>query len=172
MLFDGHHQFEEIGTVHDPPIGILKNPRLVSRVTKSVAQVVAEHAAKGHVPVTLGGDHSLVRFGPVEWCIGFDPHLYRQWEQFQGHSRMLNVLFSRNCLTPLWFYAIRKYPDACVIWIDAHADINTVESTESGTSFGWLELLFWADIRARKYPRNAGVIPSRYWVESGRIFLG
>ena len=26
----------------------------------------------------------------------------------------------------------RKYPDACVIWVDAHADINTVESTDSG----------------------------------------
>jgi arginase family enzyme len=29
----------------------------------------------------------------------------------------------------------RKYPDACVIWIDAHADINTAESTESGVYF-------------------------------------
>ena len=25
-----------------------------------------------------------------------------------------------------------KYPDACVIWIDAHADINTPETTDSG----------------------------------------
>ena len=24
------------------------------------------------------------------------------------------------------------YPDACVVWVDAHADINTVETTDSG----------------------------------------
>ena len=29
-----------------------------------------------------------------------------------------------------------KYPDACLIWIDAHADINTVESTDSGNLHG------------------------------------
>jgi arginase len=28
------------------------------------------------------------------------------------------------------------YPDACVIWIDAHADINTTETTESGNIHG------------------------------------
>ncbi|KAG2172308.1 hypothetical protein INT43_004850 [Umbelopsis isabellina] len=28
------------------------------------------------------------------------------------------------------------YPDACLIWIDAHADINTPESTESGNMHG------------------------------------
>ena len=30
-------------------------------------------------------------------------------------------------------YESRKYPDACVIWVDAHADINTPETTDSGT---------------------------------------
>ena len=62
--FDGHHQFEQINGQDDPPIGILKNPRLVSRVTESVAEVVGEHAKKGQLPVTLGGDHSLVRLHP------------------------------------------------------------------------------------------------------------
>jgi arginase len=61
VKFDGHHQFEEIKTADDPPIGILKNPRLVSRVTQSVAKVVGDHIARGELPVTLGGDHSLVR---------------------------------------------------------------------------------------------------------------
>lgn len=60
VKFDGHHQFEGINAADDPPIGILKNPRLVSCVTQSVAQVVAGHVAKGELPVTLGGDHSLV----------------------------------------------------------------------------------------------------------------
>lgn len=60
VRFDGHHQFEEIKAEADPPIGVLKNPRLVSRVTESVAQAVGEHARRGELPVTLGGDHSLV----------------------------------------------------------------------------------------------------------------
>ncbi|KDR81726.1 hypothetical protein GALMADRAFT_239889 [Galerina marginata CBS 339.88] len=98
VLFDGHHQFEEISAVHDPPIGILKNPRLVSRVTQSVAQAVGGHAARGELPVTLGGDHSLA-MGTISGTLS-------------------------------------KYPDACVIWIDAHADINTAETTESGNIHG------------------------------------
>ncbi|KAI9446699.1 arginase [Lactarius indigo] len=31
---------------------------------------------------------------------------------------------------------LSKYPDACVIWIDAHADINTPETTDSGNIHG------------------------------------
>ena len=61
VQFDGHHQFEEIHALNDPPIGILKNPRLVSGVTEELARVVANHAKNGRLPVTLGGDHSLVR---------------------------------------------------------------------------------------------------------------
>ena len=30
----------------------------------------------------------------------------------------------------------RQYPDACVVWVDAHADINTVETTGSGNIHG------------------------------------
>ncbi|KIK98092.1 hypothetical protein PAXRUDRAFT_727358 [Paxillus rubicundulus Ve08.2h10] len=96
--FDGHHQFEEIQAASDPPIGKLKNPRLVSRVCESVAKVVGEHARNGQLPVTLGGDHSLA-MGTI--------------------SGTLN-----------------SYPEACVIWIDAHADINTLETTGSGNIHG------------------------------------
>jgi arginase len=57
--FDGHHQFEDISAEIDPPIGKIKNPRLVSKVTQAVAQVVGDHATRGSLPLTLGGDHSL-----------------------------------------------------------------------------------------------------------------
>ena len=60
VAFDGHHQFESIKAADDPPIGILKNPRFVSRVSEFVANVVGKHAANGQLPITLGGDHSLV----------------------------------------------------------------------------------------------------------------
>ncbi|KAF8323375.1 arginase [Clavulina sp. PMI_390] len=31
---------------------------------------------------------------------------------------------------------LSRYPDACVVWIDAHADINTASSTDSGNLHG------------------------------------
>lgn len=61
--FTGHHQFEEINSqfADDAPIGKLKNPRRVSKVCEAVAKVVGDHAKRGQLPLTLGGDHSLVR---------------------------------------------------------------------------------------------------------------
>ena len=32
--------------------------------------------------------------------------------------------------------SVSAYPDACLIWIDAHADINTIRSTDSGNLHG------------------------------------
>lgn len=96
--FDGHHQFEELEARDDLPIGILKNPRLVSRVTEAVSQVVGSHAKNGSLPITLGGDHSLA-LGTVSGTLS-------------------------------------TYPNACVIWIDAHADINTTETTDTGNIHG------------------------------------
>jgi len=96
--FAGHHQFESISAEDDPPIGILKRPRLVSRVSQAVSATVGAHVRNGVLPVTLGGDHSLA-MGTI--------------------SGTLNT-----------------HPDACVIWVDAHADINTVETTESGNIHG------------------------------------
>ncbi|KZT26634.1 Ureohydrolase [Neolentinus lepideus HHB14362 ss-1] len=98
VQFDGHHQFEEISAANDPPIGKLKNPRFVSKVTKAVAQVVGDHAKKGKLPLTIGGDHSLA-MGTISGTLD-------------------------------------TYPDACVIWIDAHADINTSDTTDTGNIHG------------------------------------
>ncbi|TFY74054.1 hypothetical protein EWM64_g9958 [Hericium alpestre] len=98
VLFDGHHQFEEISTETDPPIGKMKNPRLVSNVTEAVAKVVGDHARKGQLPLTLGGDHSLA-MGTIAGTLS-------------------------------------QHPNACVIWVDAHADLNTPETTDSGNIHG------------------------------------
>ncbi|KAG6814560.1 hypothetical protein H0H92_000088 [Tricholoma furcatifolium] len=118
VKFDGHHQFEEVNAVNDPPIGILKNPRLVSKVCQAVATAVGDHARNGELPVTLGGDHSLA-MGTV--------------------SGTLSV-----------------HPDACLIWIDAHADINTLESTESGNIHG-MPVSFLLGI--------GGQVPEYSWVK-------
>jgi len=99
VTFNGHQQFRTSLTAEqDPNIGKLKRPRLVSQVNQEVANVVADHASKGQLVVTLGGDHSLA-LGTVSGTF-------------------------------------EKHPDACLIWIDAHADINTPETTESGNLHG------------------------------------
>jgi arginase len=75
VVFDGHHQFEDISP---PPNGVhvnatgdaavdtlnasiakLRSPLFVAQVCESVASAVQAHAEMGHLPVTLGGDHSL-----------------------------------------------------------------------------------------------------------------
>ncbi|KAG8884230.1 Arginase, catabolizes arginine to ornithine and urea [Tulasnella sp. 331] len=96
--FGGHHQFEDLTVEKDPPVGIVKRPRLVSKVNKKVAAEVEAHTRAGKLPVTLGGDHSLA-MGTVTGTLS-------------------------------------AHPDACLIWIDAHADINTIASTESGNLHG------------------------------------
>jgi len=98
VKFDGHHQFESIREEDDPPIGILKRPRLVSNVSKAVSTVVSGHAKNGCLPLTLGGDHSLA-MGTISGTLS-------------------------------------QYSNAVVVWVDAHADINTIESTETGNIHG------------------------------------
>ncbi|TFL07287.1 arginase [Pterulicium gracile] len=96
--FDGHHQFEDISIESDPPIGLLKNPRVVSRTCEALSGVVSEHAQNGRLPVTLGGDHSLA-MGTISGTL-------------------------------------KHFPEACVIWVDAHADINTTDTTDTGNIHG------------------------------------
>jgi len=98
VIFDGHQQFDSVSATSDPPIGKLKNPRLVSKVTQSVAEVVGGYARQGFLPLTLGGDHSLA-MGTIAGTLS-------------------------------------KHPDACVLWIDAHTDINTPETTDTGNIHG------------------------------------
>ncbi|KAG2157528.1 Ureohydrolase [Suillus clintonianus] len=114
VVFDGHHQFEDIspptnGTpvnaandaAVDPlnaSIAKMKSPLFVAQVCESVASAVQAHAEMGQLPVTLGGDHSLA-MGTISGTL-------------------------------------RAYDQACVIWIDAHADINTIHSTDSGNIHG------------------------------------
>lgn len=82
----------------DPPIGIMKNTRFVSSVTKKLSEVCGRSAATGGLTLTIGGDHSLA----IGTIVGL----------------------------------MKQYPEACVLWIDAHADINTPTSTESGNIHG------------------------------------
>ena len=95
--FDGHHQFEDISAsvANDPPIGKLKNPRRVSKVCEAVAKVVGDHAKRGVLPVTLGGDHSLVCSpgspSKNSYVDTFALVLNRQWEQSRGPLSMWHI---------------------------------------------------------------------------------
>ena len=55
---EDHEGFAEVE--NDIPIGKLKNPRSVSNSTREVYEEVSKHAKMDKIPVTLGGDHSLV----------------------------------------------------------------------------------------------------------------
>ncbi|KAI9144901.1 arginase [Paraphysoderma sedebokerense] len=82
----------------DPNVGKVKNPIYVSKVNQLLSTVVGEHVRKGHLALTIGGDHSLA-MGTI----------------------------SGSC---------SAYKDVCVVWIDAHADINTPLTTDSGNLHG------------------------------------
>ena len=61
VTFNGHQDFVRMSTTDDPAIGIVQRPRQVSRAAQAVAETVASFAKQEQLPLTLGGDHSLVR---------------------------------------------------------------------------------------------------------------
>lgn len=54
----------------DPDIGRMKKPTLVSAVCERVGKEVGDIAKKGWLPLTLGGDHSLVSRHD-HWLVSF-----------------------------------------------------------------------------------------------------
>lgn len=75
----------------DPDIGRMKKPRLVSAVNQRAMEIIRDHAMEGRLPLTLGGDHSLVsrdfwtmlrmEFDCSAWrIVGYGDHL---WDQGQ-----------------------------------------------------------------------------------------
>ena len=101
----------------DEDIGKMKKPRLVSAVTSKVADRVGEIAEKGWMPLTLGGDHSLVSGFLNCGLLTSGP---------ETHVQGLGTVMGTK----------KKYPDARVIWVDAHADINTPNTTDTGNLHG------------------------------------
>jgi arginase len=78
----------------DPDIGRMKKPRLVSAVCERVGKQVGDIAEKGWLPLTLGGDHSLVG-------------LTRASSQESADMKAMGTVAGTKS----------KYPDACVIWV-------------------------------------------------------
>ena len=101
------HTYTSLLPKSDPPIRGMKNPRAVSAVTERIAEQVYEQAREGRCVLTLGGDHSI--------AIG----------TIAGTARAIRERF-----------AGQEAQDVGVIWVDAHADINTPEASESGNIHG------------------------------------
>jgi len=90
----------------DPDVRGMKNPRSVSAVTEKISELVYQQARAGRLALTLGGDHSIA-IGTVS-----------------GVARAIRERFPS------------RPNDLAVIWVDAHADINTPETSDSGNIHG------------------------------------
>ena len=100
---DTVHNYSSLMPASDPDYRNMKNPLAVSAVTKQLSNQVYDHAKRGRLVLTLGGDHSI--------AIG----------TIAGTSRAIRERLGR---------------EMAVIWVDAHADINTPETSESGNIHG------------------------------------
>jgi len=105
----GFDDVEDLGDLDVPAVETLPEPdaaakhvAAIARTCREVARRVRSAVARGRVPVTLGGDHSLAA-GSVS---GVAAH-------FRKTKRKIGVL-----------------------WIDAHGDINTPETSVSGNVHG------------------------------------
>ena len=104
--YDGvvHNYAEGLSQItEDPGYRGMKKPKAVSAVNRELSQQVFDHASKGRLVLTLGGDHSIA-MGSIS-----------------GTQRAMKQRLGR---------------DIAVIWVDAHPDINTPETSESGNIHG------------------------------------
>ncbi len=98
---------EDIGDISVPEPSPYKNRKLknapaILKVCRDLEKQVRKVARKGHLPLTLGGDHSLA-MGTVSGVSG----AYR-----------------------------KKGSSIGLLWVDAHADINTPKTSPSGNIHG------------------------------------
>lgn len=66
---------------------------------------------------------------------------------------------------------LSKHPDAGVIWIDAHADINTVSSTESGNLHG-CPVSFLTNMERENWPKSFSWIPENLLATDKIAYIG
>lgn len=108
------HDYSEHLPASDPPLLVagakkpMLRPLTVSAVTEALSNQVYEHARAGRLALTLGGDHSI--------AVG----------SISGTARAVRERHGRGSAAA----------ELAVIWVDAHADINTPQSSGSGNIHG------------------------------------
>ncbi|XBW35928.1 hypothetical protein QEN19_001500 [Hanseniaspora menglaensis] len=66
---------------------------------------------------------------------------------------------------------LSRYPDAGIIWIDAHADINTVNTTESGNLHG-CPVSFLANMDRKDWPKSFDWVPENLLATDKIAYIG
>ncbi|KAK2104372.1 Amino-acid acetyltransferase, mitochondrial [Saguinus oedipus] len=122
-LFDMSCHLKDFGDLSFTPVpkddlynNLIVNPRSVGLANQELAEVVSRAVSDGYSCVTLGGDHSS------DIC-----HTSEIASHQLGISSLAIGTISGHA---------RHCPDLCVIWVDAHADINTPLTTSSGNLHG------------------------------------
>lgn len=140
VYHDGQvHSYAELLPAHDPDHRNMKKPRAVSAVTKTLADQVYEHARKGRLVLTLGGDHSI--------AIG----------TIAGSARATRERIGR---------------EIAVVWVDAHADINTPETSDSGNIHG-MPVAFLTGLAKEKDPSIFGWISDEHRIPVSKlVYIG
>lgn len=149
--------------INDNPEVTIWRPKAVGEFTHQLYHQTYEKAwqqwqAQGHLPriLTLGGDHSLA-IGSVTASARLSRNILRHPNQNTGQSSL----------------AFKK-PELLVVWVDAHADINTPSSTSSGNLHGCpvslllgLDLEGWSQLSHFDWTRKISWGPS--FIEPHRI---
>ncbi|KAG1803858.1 Ureohydrolase [Suillus plorans] len=115
VVFDGHHQFEDVSP---PPNSIQVNGTSDAVVDTALDASIARLRSPLLVAQVCKSVASAVQahaeMGRLPVTLGGD------------HSLAMGTISG----------TLRAYDQACVIWIDAHADINTIYSTDTGNIHG------------------------------------
>jgi len=115
VVFDGHHQFEDIpADPLAPPNGIPSDDSAVSALDASLARLKNPLFVARVCESVAAAVQAHAERGQLPVTLGGD------------HSLAMGTISG----------TLRAYDQACVIWIDAHADINTIDSTDSGNIHG------------------------------------
>ncbi|KAI5303835.1 Arginase, catabolizes arginine to ornithine and urea [Ascosphaera pollenicola] len=111
----------------DPDVRGMKSPRSVSAFCRALSEQTYQLAKNGRLVLTLGGDHSIA-MGSIS---GMSRAIRERFPAGVAHSEVSATRIDGNGTT-----CPAKPQDIGVIWVDAHPDINTPESSDSGNVHG------------------------------------
>ncbi|KAI9652837.1 MAG: Arginase, catabolizes arginine to ornithine and urea [Alyxoria varia] len=133
------HSYSHLLPSDDPDYRNMKKPKAVSAVAEALAQQVYDHASKGRLVLTLGGDHSIA-IGSVG-----------------GTAKATRERLGR---------------EIAVIWVDAHSDINTPETSDSGNIHG-MPVAFLTGLAKEKRPDIFGWLKDEHRISPKKlVFIG
>ncbi|KAB1275216.1 Arginase-1 [Camelus dromedarius] len=136
---------------NDSPFKIVKNPRSVGRANEQLADVVAEVKKSGRTSLVLGGDH---RSDFLIISLGL-------WHKY--HKGSITKTMRRDLAIGSISGHARVHPDLCVIWVDAHTDVNTPLTTTTGNLHGQPVSFLLKELKG-KMTKEIPDVPGFSWV--------